>query len=157
MMELGQNKLDHSEFDTFREFYTKNWQKFVDYNIVDVELVDRLEDKLKLIDLTFTRAFDAKINFTDVAFHYMDDQSREKKKIDMADWIEDKFKFVEKEFEDLVKLTLNCNIEDARKFLKSKGSDRPVAIVKPEVKQRKTLNDEFLNNLIKLFGVYFKC
>ena len=68
MMELGQNKLDHSEFDTFREFYTKNWQKFVDYNIVDVELVDRLEDKLKLIDLTFTRAFDAKINFTDVAF-----------------------------------------------------------------------------------------
>ena len=67
-VELGQNKLDHSEFDTFREFYTKNWQKFVDYNIVDVELVDRLEDKLKLIDLTFTRAFDAKINFTDVAF-----------------------------------------------------------------------------------------
>ena len=68
MMELGQKKLDHSEFDTFREFYTKNWQKFVDYNIVDVELVDRLEDKLKLIDLCCTRAYDAKINFTDVAF-----------------------------------------------------------------------------------------
>ena len=68
MMELGQKKLDHSEFDTFREFYSKNWQKFVDYNIVDVELVDRLEDKLKLLDLTFTRAFDAKINFADVAF-----------------------------------------------------------------------------------------
>ena len=57
-MELGQNKLDHSEFDTFREFYTNDWQKFVEYNIVDVELVDRLEDKLKLIDLCFTRAFD---------------------------------------------------------------------------------------------------
>ena len=67
-VELGQKKLDHSEFDTFRDFYTKNWQKFVDYNIVDVELVDRLEDKLKLIDLTFTRAYDAKINFTDVAY-----------------------------------------------------------------------------------------
>tara|TARA_Y100000310_G_scaffold317700_1_gene370880 strand:+ start:2252 stop:3157 length:906 start_codon:yes stop_codon:yes gene_type:complete len=51
--------------------------------------------------------------------------------------------------EDLVKLTLDCNIEDARKFLQSKGSDRPAAIVKPEVKQRKTLNSEFLNNLIK--------
>jgi DNA primase len=51
--------------------------------------------------------------------------------------------------EDLVKLTLDCNIEDARKYLKTKGSDRPVAIVKPEVKQRKTLNSEFLNNLIK--------
>ena len=67
-VELGQKKLDHSEFDTFREFYTGNWQKFVDYNIVDVELVDRLEDKLKLIDLCCTRAYDAKINFTDVAF-----------------------------------------------------------------------------------------
>ena len=68
MMELGQKKLDHSEYDTFRDFYTKNWQKFVDYNVVDVELVDRLEDKLKLIDLCCTRAYDAKINFTDVAF-----------------------------------------------------------------------------------------
>ena len=68
LMELGQQKLDHSEYDTFRDFYTKNWQKFVDYNIVDVELVDRLEDKLKLIDLCCTRAYDAKINFTDVAF-----------------------------------------------------------------------------------------
>ena len=51
--------------------------------------------------------------------------------------------------EDLIKLTLNCNIEEARKFLQSKGSNRPTSIVKPEVKQRKTLNDEFLNNLIK--------
>ena len=68
LMELGQQKLDHSEFDTFRDFYSGNWQKFVDYNIVDVELVDKLEDKLKLIDLCCTRAYDAKINFTDVAF-----------------------------------------------------------------------------------------
>ena len=67
-MELGQNKLDHSEFDTFREFYTGNWKKFVDYNIVDVELVDRLEDKLRLIDLCFTRAYDAKVNFSDIAY-----------------------------------------------------------------------------------------
>ena len=67
-MELGQNKLDHSEYDTFRDFYSNNWQKFVEYNIVDVELVDRLEDKLKLIDLCFTRAFDAKVNFNDIAY-----------------------------------------------------------------------------------------
>jgi DNA polymerase elongation subunit (family B) len=67
-VELNQNKLDHSEFDTFRDFYTNNWQKFVEYNIVDVELVDRLEDKLKLIDLCFTRAFDAKVNFNDIAY-----------------------------------------------------------------------------------------
>jgi len=67
-VELGQNKLDHSEFDTFKEFYTKNWQKFVEYNIIDVELVDRLEDKMKLIELALTMAFDAKVNFGDVFY-----------------------------------------------------------------------------------------
>ena len=67
-VELGQKKLDHSEFDTFKEFYTKGWQKFVEYNIIDVELVDRLEDKMKLIELAITMAFDAKVNFVDVFY-----------------------------------------------------------------------------------------
>jgi len=67
-VELGSRKLDHSEFDTFKEFYSKDWNKFVDYNIIDVELVDKLEDKLKLIDLCFTRAYDAKVSFTDIAY-----------------------------------------------------------------------------------------
>jgi len=65
-VELGQQKLDHSEFDTFKDFYTKGWQKFVEYNIVDVELVDRLEDKMKLIELAITMAYDAKANYADV-------------------------------------------------------------------------------------------
>ena len=65
-VELGENKLDHSEFETFKDFYTKNWKKFVDYNIHDVELVDRLEDKMKLIELAITMAYDAKVNFEDV-------------------------------------------------------------------------------------------
>ena len=65
-VELGQRKLDHSEYDTFREFYTYGWQKFVEYNIFDVELVDRLEDKMKLIELAVTMAYDAKVNFDDV-------------------------------------------------------------------------------------------
>jgi len=67
-VELGQKKLDHSEFDTFKDFYNGNWKKFVDYNIVDVELVDRLEDKMKLIELALTMAYDAKVNFVDVMF-----------------------------------------------------------------------------------------
>jgi len=67
-VELGQKKLDHSEFDTFKDFYTQNWQKFVEYNIVDVELVDRLEDKMKLIELAITMAYDAKVNFADVFY-----------------------------------------------------------------------------------------
>jgi DNA polymerase elongation subunit (family B) len=65
-VELGQNKLDHSEYETFKDFYTHGWQKFVEYNIVDVELVDRLEDKMKLIELAITMAYDAKVNYTDV-------------------------------------------------------------------------------------------
>ena len=65
-VELKQKKLDHSEFDTFKDFYTKGWQKFVEYNIKDVELVDRLEDKMKLIELTLTMAYDAKANYEDV-------------------------------------------------------------------------------------------
>jgi len=65
-VELGQKKLDHSEFDTFKDFYSKGWQKFVEYNIIDVELVDRLEDKMKLIELALTMAYDAKANYTDV-------------------------------------------------------------------------------------------
>ena len=65
-VELGQRKLDHSEFDTFKDFYTQGWQKFVEYNIIDVELVDRLEDKMKLLELAVTMAYDAKVNFEDV-------------------------------------------------------------------------------------------
>ena len=65
-VELGQKKLDHSEFENFKAFYTNDWQKFVEYNVVDVELVDRLEKKMKLLELAVTMAYDAKVNFEDV-------------------------------------------------------------------------------------------
>ena len=64
-IELGQKKLDHSEFDTFKDFYTHGWNKFVDYNMVDVDLVDRLEEKMKLLDLVMLMAYDAHVNYTD--------------------------------------------------------------------------------------------
>ena len=67
-VELGQKKLDHSEFENFKEFYTKDWQKFIDYNIKDVELVSRLEDKMKLIELAIALAYDAKVNIRDVYY-----------------------------------------------------------------------------------------
>ena len=65
-VELGEKKLDHSEFDTFKEFYENDWQKFIEYNIHDVRLVDKLDDKMKLLDLAFTMAYDAKVNYEDV-------------------------------------------------------------------------------------------
>ena len=67
-VELGQKKLDHSEFDTFKDFYTKGWKKFVEYNIIDVELVDRMEGKMKLIELALTMAYEAKVNYEDVFY-----------------------------------------------------------------------------------------
>jgi len=65
-VELGQRKVDHSEYDNFKDFYTRDWQKFIEYNIQDVELIDRLEDKMKLLELAITMAYDAKTNFEDV-------------------------------------------------------------------------------------------
>ncbi|MAQ91554.1 MAG: DNA polymerase [Rhodopirellula sp.] len=65
-VELGQRKIDHSEYENFKDFYTRDWQKFMEYNIQDVELIDRLEDKMKLLELAITMSYDAKTNFEDV-------------------------------------------------------------------------------------------
>ena len=64
-VELGERK-DGNPYETFREWYTKDYQSFIEYNITDVELVDKLEDKMKLIELCLTMAYDAKVNYTDV-------------------------------------------------------------------------------------------
>ena len=63
--ELGDKKKENPG-DTFKDFYTKHWQDFVAYNIHDVELVDKLEDKMRLIELHLTMAYNAKINPEDV-------------------------------------------------------------------------------------------
>ena len=63
--ELGRTKLE-TQYETFKDHYTEDWQSFVEYNVVDVELVDALEDKMKLIELIITMAYDAKCNFTDI-------------------------------------------------------------------------------------------
>ena len=57
-VELGESKLDNP-YETFKDFYTKDYQKFVEYNIQDVELVDKLEDKMKLIELCLTMAYES--------------------------------------------------------------------------------------------------
>ena len=64
-VELGERK-DGNPYETFREWYQKDYQSFIEYNITDVELVDKLEDKMKLIELCLTMAYDAKVNYTDV-------------------------------------------------------------------------------------------
>ena len=64
-VELGEQK-SGNPYETFREWYTKDYQSFIEYNINDVELVDKLEDKMKLIELCLTMAYDAKVNYADV-------------------------------------------------------------------------------------------
>ena len=65
-VELGEKKLDFSEFETLHQLYKQDYQKFIEYNIKDVELVEKLEDKMKLIELALTLAYDNKVNYDDV-------------------------------------------------------------------------------------------
>ena len=58
-VELGERK-DENPYETFRDWYTNDYQSFIEYNIMDVELVDRLEDKMRLIELLLTMAYEAK-------------------------------------------------------------------------------------------------
>ena len=64
-VELGERK-DGNPYDTFRDWYTNDYQSFIDYNITDVEIVDKLEDKMKLIELCLTMAYEGKVNYVDV-------------------------------------------------------------------------------------------
>jgi len=63
--ELGKEKIKHG-YTSFKEFYSKDWNLFVEYNVVDVELVDQLEDRMNLINLILTMAYDAKCNFFEI-------------------------------------------------------------------------------------------
>lgn len=49
--ELEKGKLDYSEYNDLNELFNQNYNKYVDYNIIDVKRVDQLEDKLRYIKL----------------------------------------------------------------------------------------------------------
>jgi DNA polymerase elongation subunit (family B) len=65
-VELGERKLSYAEYGSLHNLYIENFQKFIEYNIKDVTLVDRLEEKHKLIELALTLAYDNKCNYEDV-------------------------------------------------------------------------------------------
>ena len=62
---LGERKLSYDEHSGLFDLYKADYQKFIDYNIKDVELVDRLEDKLGLITLAVTMAYRGGVNYQD--------------------------------------------------------------------------------------------
>jgi DNA polymerase elongation subunit (family B) len=62
---LGEKKLDYSEVGSLRNLYDADYQMFVDYNIKDVELIERFEEKMGLITLVITTAYIGGVNYTD--------------------------------------------------------------------------------------------
>jgi DNA polymerase elongation subunit (family B) len=65
-VELGEGKISYDDYDNLHSLYRLNYQLFIEYNIKDVELIIKLEDKLKLLELAVTLAYDTKTNFEDV-------------------------------------------------------------------------------------------
>lgn len=65
-VEIGETKLSYDEYDNLHQLYRLNYQKFIEYNIKDVDLILKLEDKLKLIELGLTLAYDTKCNYEDI-------------------------------------------------------------------------------------------
>ena len=64
-IELGEKKIDYSEYGNLLELYKNNYQKFIEYNIHDCVLVERLDDKLKFLEQVMALAYDAKVNYND--------------------------------------------------------------------------------------------
>ena len=62
---LGESKLSYEEYGNLHTLYKHNFQKYIDYNIKDVEIVDRLEDKMGLITLAMTIAYKGGVNYQD--------------------------------------------------------------------------------------------
>jgi DNA polymerase elongation subunit (family B) len=84
-VELGENKISYDDYSNIQEFYKKDFAKFVEYNYIDVELVVKLEKKLRLLELGIALAYNAKVNFNDVfsqvrtwdaiIYHYLSDRN----------------------------------------------------------------------------------
>lgn len=83
-IELGEGKLSYSEYESIHEFYKKDFQKFIEYNVHDVTLIKKLEEKLRLMELAVALAYSAKVNLMDIfsqvrtwdaiVFHYLHDR-----------------------------------------------------------------------------------
>ena len=62
---LGEKKLSYEESGSLKNLYKDDHQKYIDYNMKDVELVDRMEEKMGLITLALTMAYKGGVNYQD--------------------------------------------------------------------------------------------
>lgn len=64
-VELGEKKIDYSEYGNLYTLHKENYQKFIEYNIRDVDLIFMLEEKLGFLDQLFALTYDSRVNFSE--------------------------------------------------------------------------------------------
>ena len=65
-VELNESKLDYSEYDNLMELFHKDPIRYVDYNIKDVLLIERLDKKLNFLQIAYTLAYLGKIKLKEI-------------------------------------------------------------------------------------------
>ena len=68
-VEVGESKLDWHEmgYSSHKDVYSNDWKTWVEYNIQDVELVEKINEKLNLLELILQMSYDAGVNYEDVS------------------------------------------------------------------------------------------
>jgi len=62
---LGDEKLSYEQSGSLKNLYKEDFQRYIDYNMKDVELIERFEDKMGLITLAMTMAYKGGVNYGD--------------------------------------------------------------------------------------------
>jgi DNA polymerase elongation subunit (family B) len=62
---LGEKKLSYAEHGSLFGLYKSDHQKFIDYNIKDVQLVDKIDKQTGLMDLALVIAYKGGVNYAD--------------------------------------------------------------------------------------------
>lgn len=65
-VEIKEGKINYDEYGTLHTLYKRNYQRFIEYNIQDTALVKKINNKMRLIELAITMAYDNHINYQDV-------------------------------------------------------------------------------------------
>ena len=61
---IGEKKVEYE--GSLHKLYTEDRQKFYEYNIQDVNLIEKMDHTCKLFELALTLAYDSKTNFEDI-------------------------------------------------------------------------------------------
>lgn len=64
-LEVKEKKLDYSVYGSLHTLYLENFQKFGEYNVQDVALLQKIENKTRIIELIFDLAISARVNLID--------------------------------------------------------------------------------------------